>query len=80
MNNQQKDVSQSTCQMAQKPYKNRFWFMLFVFGGILLTLLVSYYWNWLGLGGIGTVGLWISARVIANYSDTKTKWMTKEER
>ena len=73
MNKQQKGAGPSMYEMAQKPYRNKAWFTLLVLSGILLTLLVAYYGKSLGLGGIGAVGLWISARVIMNCSDVKRK-------
>ena len=80
MNNHQNHAGQSMQEMAEKRYKNRVWFTLLIIVGILLILFVAYNGKSLGLGGIGVVGLWVSARGIVNYSDVKTKQMSKEER
>ena len=80
MNNQQNRVQQPMREMTEEHYKNRVWFTLLTIGGILIILLVAYEGRSLGLGSIGSVGVWVSARVIANYSDVKIKQMDKKEK
>ncbi|HLO31620.1 MAG TPA: hypothetical protein VK249_20880 [Anaerolineales bacterium] len=71
MNSLQKDASHSTWELNEKRYNNRTCFAALTVGGILLILLVAYHGKSLGLGGIGAVGVWVSARVVMNYSGSK---------
>jgi hypothetical protein len=80
MNNRQSRAGQPTREIASKRNKNRVRFTLLVFVGILVILLVAYHGKSLGLGGIGGAGVWVTARVVANYSDVKTNQMMEEEK
>ncbi len=79
MNNQQKRAGQSTRKTVKERHINRVGFVLVTVGGILLILLVAYSAKLPGVGEIGAVGVWVSARVVMDHSDARTKRMIKEE-
>ena len=66
--------------MAARRYKNRVWFVLLTIGLVLLVIVLANNSKALGIGGFGFLGLIVLARLIMNYSDTRTKKMIKEER
>lgn len=80
MNNHQKRAGQSTREMAAKRHKNRIWYVILIFGVVLLILLVANNSKALGIGGMGFLGLIVLARVAMNIADTRTKKMIKEEK
>ena len=80
MNNRQKRAGQSTRDLAEKRYKNRVWFVLVTAGVVVLILVVANNSKALGIGSFGFLGLLAVARLIMDYSDSKTKRMMKEER
>jgi hypothetical protein len=79
MNNLQKRAGQSTRDMARKRYKNRVRFILITAGIALLIIIISYNSNLLGIGGLGSLGLLLLARLVIDFGDTKAKRMMKEE-
>ena len=80
MNNRQKRAGQSTREMAAKRYKNRVWYVLLTVGIVLLILLVAFKAKAIGIGGLGVIGLLVTARIIMNYADAKTSTMMREVR
>src|SRR5688572_11682148 len=79
MSNAKKPAGQSTRDMARKRYKNRVRFILITAGIALLIIIISYNSNLLGIGGLGSLGLLLLARLVMDLGDIKAKRMVKEE-
>lgn len=80
MNNRNKRAGQSTRGMAEKRYKSKAGFVLFmaVLAFAILILLIKP--NILGIGGLGFLALFFLFLVITGYMDIGTKNMERGER
>jgi hypothetical protein len=66
--------------MADKRYRSRAWFVLIATAAVLLILVAVFKSTAWGIGGLGVLGLFILARFIMNYTETRARRMVKEER
>lgn len=80
MNSPEKQAGQSTRDMADKRYKTRAWFVLFMLVAALFILVLIFNSKALSIGGFGFLGLLILYRLLVDFTEVKAKKMKKAER
>jgi hypothetical protein len=80
MKNRNRHAGQSTRKMASKRRRARVWSGLLMVGAVLLILVLVFQYEALGIGTLGLLGLYVLARLIMYYAETRDRRMKKGER